>query len=87
MSGVLTAGQYAAATTAILALLGVLFRYLVLFPLKAYIKELTYPIQPYANGGKSLADVADTVRRIDNRLESIERRVMRLEDTPEKPLS
>ena len=83
MSAVLTAGQYAAATTAILALIGVLFRYLVLFPLKAYIKELTYPIQPYANGGKSLADVADTVKRIDKRLEGVERRVMRLETRQE----
>lgn len=83
MSAVLTVGQYAAATTAILALLGILFRYLVLFPLKAYIKELTYPIQPHANGGKSLADVADTVKRIDKRLEGVERRVMRLETRQE----
>lgn len=87
MSAVLTVGEYAAATTAILALLGVLFRYLVLFPLKAYIKELTYPIQPFANAGKSLPDVARGVERIESRLESIERRVMRLEDTPEKRLS
>lgn len=87
MSGVLTAGQYATATIAIITLIGLLFRFLVLFPLKAYIRELTYPIQPYANGGKSLADVARGIEAANNRLESIERRVMRLEDTPEKRLS
>ena len=87
MSGVLTAGQYATASLAILALAGVLFRFFVLMPLKQFIKDQTYPIQPNANGGKSLPDIADTVRRIDHRLESIERRVMRLEDTPENRLS
>jgi hypothetical protein len=87
VSGVLTAGQYATATLAIVGLISVLFRFFVLLPLKAYIKEATYPISPNANGGKSLADVADTVRRIDHRLDSVERRLIRLEDTPEKRMS
>lgn len=82
MNGVLTAGQYATATIAILTLLGLLLRFLVLLPLKVYIKDLTYPIQPNANGGKSLPDVAQGVQDIKNRLDGIERRVMRLEDTP-----
>lgn len=86
MSAVLTVGDYATATIALLTLLGLVFRFVVLLPLKAYIKDQTYPIQPNANGGKSLPDIADTVRRIDHRLESIERRVMRLEDTPENRL-
>ena len=79
MSGVLTAGQYATASLAILALAGVLFRFFVLMPLKQFIKDQTYPIQPNANGGKSLPDIAETVARIDKRVEGIERRVMRLE--------
>ena len=83
MSGVLTAGQYATASLAILALAGVLFRFFVLMPLKQFIKDQTYPIQPNANGGKSLPDIADTVARIDKRLEGIERRVMRLETRQE----
>ena len=83
MSGVLTAGQYATASLAILALVGVLFRFFVLMPLKQFIKGQTYPIQPNANGGKSLPDIADTVGRIDKRLEGIERRVMRLETRQE----
>lgn len=83
MSGVLTAGQYATASLAILAFAGVLFRFFVLIPLKQFIKDQTYPIQPNANGGKSLPDIAETVARIDKRLEGIERRVMRLETRQE----
>ena len=83
MSGVLSAGQYATASLAILALAGVLFRFFVLMPLKQFIKDQTYPIQPNANGGKSLPDIANTVARIDKRLEGIERRVMRLETRQE----
>ena len=73
--------------TAILAglgVLGVLFRVLVLLPLKAFIKEQTYPIQPTANGGRSLPDVALGIEAIKLRLDSIERRVIKLEDTPKK---
>jgi len=78
----LNAGEYALAISAILALVGVLFRFLVLLPMKAYIEKLTYPIQPHANGGKSLPDIALGVEAIKLRLDGIERRVMRLEDTP-----
>lgn len=77
---VLVAGQYAAAITAILALLGLLFRFLVLLPLKAYIKELTYPIQPNANGGKSLPDIAEGVRSLHFRMDTIEKRLDMLEN-------
>lgn len=41
-----------------LGIIGVLGRWLVLTPLKSFIKEQTYPISPGANGGRSLADVA-----------------------------
>ena len=83
MSAFITVGEVATASLAIIALAGVIGRYLVLIPLKNYIKELTYPIQPNANGGKSLPDIAETVSRIDKRVEGIERRVMRLETRQE----
>jgi hypothetical protein len=56
----------------------------VLLPLKAFIKEQTYPIQPNANGGRSLPDVALGIEAIKLRLDSIERRVIKLEDTPKR---
>jgi hypothetical protein len=75
-------GQVLTAILAGVGLLGVLFRVFVLVPLKAFIKDQTYPIQPTANGGRSLPDIALGVEAIKLRLDSIERRVMRLEDTP-----
>jgi hypothetical protein len=50
----------------ILTVLGKLF---IVTPLKHYIKEQTYPIQPTANGGRSLPDIARTVDRIEQRLD------------------
>jgi hypothetical protein len=50
----------------ILTVLGKLF---IVTPLKSYIKELTHPIQPTANGGRSLPDIARTVDRIEKRLD------------------
>lgn len=76
--------QVLTATLAGLGVLGVILRVLVLLPLKAFIKEQTYPIQPTANGGRSLPDVALGIEAIKLRLDSIERRVMRLEDTPKR---
>ena len=84
MSAFITVGEVATASLAIIALLGLLGRYLVLIPLKNYIKELTYPIQPNANGGKSLPDVALGVEAIKLRIDGLERRIMRIEDTPKK---
>lgn len=49
----------------ILTVLGKLF---IVTPLKSYIKELTHPIQPTSNGGRSLRDVSETVARIEARL-------------------
>jgi hypothetical protein len=50
----------------IIALIG---KWLIVSPLKSYIKELTHPIQPTSNGGRSLPDVARTVDRIEKRLD------------------
>lgn len=47
----------------------VLGKWLVVIPLKNFIKEQTYPIQPTSNGGRSLPDVASAVARIEKRLD------------------
>ena len=52
-----------------LAVVGVLGKILVLNPLKHFIREQTYPIQPTANGGRSLPDIANAVDRIEKRLD------------------
>lgn len=51
-----------------LGIVGIIFRVIILNPLKTFIKEQTYPIQPSANGGRSLPDIAHTVNRIEERL-------------------
>jgi hypothetical protein len=51
-----------------LGIIAMLGKFLIVNPLKSYIKELTHPIQPTSNGGRSLRDVAETVVRIENRL-------------------
>jgi hypothetical protein len=53
----------------LLAVIGVLGKILILNPLKNLIKESTYPIQPNANGGRSLPDIAKAVDRIEKRLD------------------
>lgn len=44
-------------------------RWLVVAPLKNFIREQTYPIQPTSNGGRSLPDVARVVDRIEKQLD------------------
>ncbi len=51
-----------------LGILTVLLRIFFVIPIKNFIKEQTYPIQPTSNGGRSLPDVASSVHRIENRL-------------------
>lgn len=79
MNGVLTAGQYATATLAVIGLISVLYRVFVLVPLKRLIKEMTYPIQPDANGGKSLPDIALGIEAIKYRISRLEQRLDTLE--------
>jgi hypothetical protein len=52
-----------------IGILTVLGKWLIVNPLKNYIKEQTYPIHPQANGGRSLPDVARAVNRIEQRLD------------------
>lgn len=44
-------------------------KWLFVTPLKNFIREQTYPIQPTSNGGRSLPDVAATINRIESRLD------------------
>jgi len=54
-------GQIAAALLAILSLAGLLVKWGIVKPIKAYIDTMTYAIQPHANGGKSLPDLINKV--------------------------
>jgi hypothetical protein len=55
------AGQAAGALIAIFSLLGMFIKYVVVKPIKAYIEQMTYPIQPTSNGGKALPDLINSV--------------------------
>jgi len=61
MNQLINAGQLAAALIAILTLGGMLVKWGIVKPIKAYIDTMTYAIQPYANGGKSLPDLINKV--------------------------
>jgi hypothetical protein len=61
MSNILLAGQVSGALIAILTLGGMLVKYGIVKPIKAYIDQMTYAIQPHANGGKSLPDLINKV--------------------------
>ena len=58
----------------------VLGKWLVVLPLKNFIAEQTHPIQPHANGGRSLSDVAKTTIEIKTALESLAHQVDKIED-------
>jgi len=61
MSQVIMLGQVAGALIAILTLGGILVKYGIVKPIKLYIDQMTYPIQPHANGGRSLPDLVNSV--------------------------
>jgi hypothetical protein len=52
-----------------LGIIAILGKWFIVKPLKHFIKEQTYPIQPTANGGRSLPDIARAVDRIEKRLD------------------
>jgi hypothetical protein len=60
--------EWLTAASLTLGIIGVVFKVIILNPLKSFIKEQTYPIQPTSNGGRALPDVAHTVNRIEKRL-------------------
>ena len=57
----------------------VLGKWLVVLPLKNFIQEQTHSIQPNANGGKSLPDVAKTTIQIKTTLEGLAHQVDKIE--------
>lgn len=54
----------------------VLGKFFVVNPLRKFIKEQTKPIQPDANGGKSLPDVAIKLAAIQATINGIEQRLI-----------
>lgn len=62
-----------------IGILTVLGRVFIVAPLKNLIREQTYPLQPYANGGKSLPDVARTANEIKVSVESLAHQIDRVE--------
>jgi hypothetical protein len=52
-----------------LGIIAALGKFLIVTPIKNYIKEQTYPLQPHANGGRSVPDIARSVNRIEQRLD------------------
>ncbi len=83
--GIIELGQYAAAITAILILAGTAIKWGIVKPIKAYIDQATYPIHPESNGGRSLSDVANTVNRIENKLQDVDDRLIAVENHVTKP--
>jgi hypothetical protein len=83
--GIIEAGQYAGALTAIAVLFGMAIKWAIVKPIKAYIDQATYPIHPESNGGRSLSDVAQTVNRIETRISDIDYRLNSIEELVTKP--
>lgn len=79
MTQILEAGQIAAALIAILTLGGILVKWGIVKPIKAYIDTMTYPIQPHANGGKSLPDL---INKVDELHLVVKNHVDTMHDTP-----
>ena len=61
MNQIINLGQLAGAMIAILTLGGILVKWGIVKPIKAYIDKMTWPIQPHANGGRSLPDLVNSV--------------------------
>jgi hypothetical protein len=83
--GIIELGQYAGAITAIAVLLGMFIKWAIVKPIKAYIDTATYALHPDANGGKSLADVARTVNRIESNVKDLDYRLNSIEELVTKP--
>lgn len=64
----MTVVEWLTAVSLLIGIISVAIKIFFVNPIKAFIKEQTYPIQPTANGGRSLPDVAASVRRIEDRL-------------------
>lgn len=76
---IIDAGAVAAALIAILTFLGLVVRWVIVKPIKSYIDQATYQIQPHANGGKSLPDVAKAVEKMEWQLKALNARIEKIE--------
>jgi len=83
--GILQLGQYAGAISAIALLVGMFIKWAVLKPIKLYIDQATYQINPNTNGGRSLGDIAHTVNRIEVRVGDIDYRLNSIEELVTQP--
>jgi ubiquinone biosynthesis protein UbiJ len=79
IENIILSGQIAGAIGAIIGTLILILKYMVQKPLDKRIIEVTQQIQPDANGGKSLADVALGVARVERKVENVIKRVEKLE--------
>jgi hypothetical protein len=68
MQVLFTVAQYAAAIATIAATAGMFIKWAIVKPIKLYIDQMTYPIQPTANGGKSLPDLVNSVQEVKEML-------------------
>jgi uncharacterized oligopeptide transporter (OPT) family protein len=68
MNSLMTAGQAAGSMIAILTLFGMIVKWGIVKPIKSYIDQMTRPIQPNANGGKSLPDLVEKVNDLKDLL-------------------
>jgi len=82
---ILLIAQYAAALTTIAGAVGLFVKWVVVKPIKAYIDTATYPLNPNANGGKSLPDLINTVNRIEARVGDLDYRLNSIEEIVTKP--
>lgn len=82
MSGIVNAGAIAGSLIAILTLAGMLVKWAIVKPIKAYIDTMTYAIQPHANGGKSLPDL---IRKVDALHVVMQNHLTTSHDTPNFP--
>ena len=86
-NAIIMAGQVAGALSAIGAVVFVIVKYAVVKPIQNYIDLRTYQIQPNANGGKSLSDVALGIQRVERKVEALGKRVDTLENSLKVPQS
>lgn len=81
---IIRAGQIAAALGAISALLGLFIKWAIIKPIKLYIDQATAPIQPTANGGKSLPDAISAIHQVNAAVIQVERKVENVSKRVEK---
>lgn len=72
----LEAGKIAGALGAIIAVIVMIFKFMVIKPMKHFVEEIvteaTRPIQKNSNGGFSLADANKKLNALDTRIDTIE---------------